>query len=614
MSVRFKLVVIILFVAIVPLTVSAWSTFGIHQSAFDANLAELHRKAAEHEATRLQAHLDGVTRGLRQLATQTISWPGLSPRERNAALWLVYRQAPEVAAAMLLDAKGTPVAVPAYVDQTAAQEEPGHPIVAGEAIAAFAKSAPLAKAISDQVAFGTPMTAKGVSGAVLPIAFGVPGAAPKSHWVVVAVVSLAPFCDEIVQQGPLEIVVVDGEGRSLCVSEGEEPLAVVEPAIVQRISGSETVWTYRDQTGEDLLAATAKLARGWRVIAQQPTETAYAASRRIRLQTVFWVALSLVVALAAGLFLARSISRPLERLAEAARQLAQGNVDHRVNMTEQDEFGRLGAAFDQMSDEIRAWNLELRERVEERTLELREAHQQLLRSEKAAATGTFSAGVASEMTDPLTSVLGIMQLLLGRARKDPARSRDVELLESAEKEALRIRAVVSRVRTLAQRQSELQFAPVRVNDLADSTLDMLTSELQSGGVEVVRAYGKDLPEARGNFTQLQQALLQVLSNSVNAVGDDARIVVSTLVTESGMLRIVVADNGCGIVEHDVDRIFEPFFTTGDASAGAGLGLSIAQRIIEEHHGTIGATSTRGEGTVVSIALPLATPEASASES
>ena len=92
------------------------------------------------------------------------------------------------------------------------------------------------------------------------------------------------------------------------------------------------------------------------------------------------------------------------------------------------------------------------------------------------------------------------------------------------------------------------------------------------------------------------------------------IVVSTLLTESGMLRIVVADNGCGIVEQDLDRIFEPFFTTGDASAGAGLGLSIAQRIIEEHHGTISATSTRGEGTVISIALPLESPEASTSES
>ncbi len=614
MSVRLKLVIIILFVAIVPLTVSAWSTFGIHQSAFDANLAELHRKAAEHEATRLQAHLDGVTRGLRQLATQTISWPGLSARERNAALWLVYRQANEVAAALLLDERGTPVAVPAYVDQTAAQEEPGHPVVAGDAIAALAKGAPLQRAISGQVAFGTPLTTAGVDGPVLPIAFGVAGAAPASHWVVVAAISLAPFCSEISRQGALEIVVVDAEGRSLCASEGEEPLAVVEPAVVQRISGSETVWTYRNQEGDDLLAATAKMASGWRVIAQQPTELAYAASRRIRLQTVFWVALSLVVALAAGLFLARSISRPLERLAEAARQLAQGNVDHRVNLTEQDEFGRLGAAFDQMSDEIRAWNLELRERVEERTLELREAHQQLLRSEKAAATGTFSAGVASEMTDPLTSVLGIIQLLLGRARKDPARHRDAELLESAEKEGLRIRAVVSRVRTLAQRQSELQFAPVRVNDLIDSTLEMSKAELESGGVEVVRAYGKELPEARGNFTQLQQALLQVLSNAVSAVGDDARIVVSTLLTDSGMLRIVVADNGCGIVEQDLDRIFEPFFTTGDASAGAGLGLSIAQRIIEEHHGTIGATSRRGEGTVISIALPLASPEVSNSES
>ena len=103
---------------------------------------------------------------------------------------------------------------------------------------------------------------------------------------------------------------------------------------------------------------------------------------------------------------------------------------------------------------------------------------------------------------------------------------------------------------------------------------------------------------------IQQALLQVLTNAVAATGENGRIVVSTLLGERGMLRIVVSDNGCGIVPEDLEKIFEPFFTTGDASEGAGLGLAIAQRIVEEHHGTISARSRVGEGTVVSIALPV----------
>jgi two-component system NtrC family sensor kinase len=95
----------------------------------------------------------------------------------------------------------------------------------------------------------------------------------------------------------------------------------------------------------------------------------------------------------------------------------------------------------------------------------------------------------------------------------------------------------------------------------------------------------------------------VLTNAVDAVSRDPQIMVSTLVAGSGQVRIVIADNGCGILPGDLPSVFEPFFTTKVAAEGAGLGLSIAQRIIEDHHGTISVNSTEGEGTVVAIALP-----------
>jgi two-component system NtrC family sensor kinase len=430
--------------------------------------------------------------------------------------------------------------------------------------------------------------------------------------VVALGLSLRRFCGDVGRAEGFEILVTDGRGRAICAPQLEKPLAPVAPGLLAYIKRGQHVGTYVNQQGQQLVAATGQMSHGWRVVAQQPAELAYWSSRRIRAQTIFWIALSLVVALAAGLFLSRSISRPIERLVEGAGELARGNVAHRLRMEERDEFGRLGRAFDKMSDEIaardaeiRAFNAELQERVEERTLELREAHRRLLHSEKVAAAGSFSAGVASEINDPLTAVLGITQLLLTRAREAPGRSRDAELLASAEHEGQRMRGVIRRLQALAYGQAESRFSRIPVPGLLDATLSLLDSELQERQVQLVRGYADDLPAVRGNFTQLQQAVLQVLTNALAATREQPRIGVSALLSDSGMVRIVIADNGCGILPEDLERIFEPFFTTGDAAEGAGLGLAIVQRIIEQHHGTISATSTPGEGTVVAIALPAA---------
>jgi signal transduction histidine kinase len=613
-SVRIKLIIIILFVAVVPLTVLALTTLGIHQRAFEANLTELHRRTAEHEATRLQARLDALTRGVQVLATQTIAWPELTPAERDAALWLVYRQSDDVTMVLLLDEQSRQMAQPAYVNQRAAAEEPEHPPISPALAKALIEHLPQGRLQESELAFGEVFVGPGHEAPILPVALGVGGAGRGAHWVVALGLSLRAFCQEVGDIEGFEILLADDQERVICGPAAAQPLAPVDAGLLAYMERGPGVGSYVDQAGVELVAAIGQMSQGWRVVAQQPKDLAYWASQRIRAQTIFWIGLSLAVALAAGLFLSRTISRPIDRLMAGVRQLAQGNIGHRLRMTERDEFSRLGQAFDKMSDEIatrdaeiRAWNVQLRERVEERTLELQEAHRRLLHSEKVAAAGSFSAGVASEINDPLTAVLGTTQLLLHRAREDPKRAREVELLEGAEREGQRMRGVMRRLQALAHGQTESRFSRISVPGLLDSTLALLDSDLEQKQVEVVRGYAADLPPVWGNFTQLQQAVLQVLRNALAATKEAPRIVVSALLSESEMVRIVIADNGCGIVPADLDRIFEPFFTTGDASEGAGLGLAIAQRIIEQHHGSITATSTVGEGTVVAIALPAAGP-------
>jgi signal transduction histidine kinase len=347
---------------------------------------------------------------------------------------------------------------------------------------------------------------------------------------------------------------------------------------------------------------------GWTVVVRQPAEQAMAASRHMAWQTALWIAVSLGIAVAAGILLGRSVSEPIARLVHGAGELARGNLSYRLRMPDTDEFGSLGAAFDQMSEaiaardaEIRTWNKELQARVDARTRDLNEAHGLLLRSQKLAALSTLSEGVAHEINNPLTSVLGITQILLDEARSDPGRAKEASLLEHVERAGVRMKGIVKRILALSEPRTRADLSPVRVNALFDATVHLLEREIAAAEVEVTCEFAQDPPPVLGEFTQLQQALLQVLGNAITAIGHKGRITLRTW-TDEVLVKLSVSDNGKGIAPEALARVFEPFYTTKDASAGEGLGLAIVHRIVDNHHGTIAVVSDVGKGTTVTIAL------------
>jgi two-component system, NtrC family, sensor kinase len=614
MTVRLRLVVIIVFVAMVPITVSALTGLRLHTRAHERGVGDLHRRTADDAAALSQAYLDGALRSLELMATETIRWDELGDEERGHALWLVYRQLAEVGAVALLDGKGDGIGQTAYQEPAAPLDElREHPLLTLADLEQFGHGIPHPQALAKGVAVGAPFAAGG--GVLLPIGLRVRGTGGQT-WVVAVALSMDRLCRAQLAAGAVRVRLLDGDARVLCGGSPALALAPADADLRAKLASAATRTSatgYRDDSGRTMVMALAALPVGWTAVADQPRARAFAASRRLLLQSLFWIAVSLVIALVAGVLLAQSIDRPVRALAAGTRALAAGDFGHRLPATGSDELARLAQAFNAMGGEIqrrdaeiRAWNEELQGRVEARTRELREAQAQLLEAHKLAAVSSLGAGFAHEINNPLTGVLGLTQVLRARAGKD-GRTRDVELLATVEVEATRIRDIIQRVQELAQVQEGRGFTRVKVVRLLDDAAAVIADRAAAAGVAVIRQHGEGVGELMGDGPRLQHALLQLLDNALAAspAGGSITLASSQLGDNAELVKLEVKDTGAGIAPEHLTRIFEPFFTTKRSWRGQGLGLSVAFTIIQAHGGQLKVASEPGQGTTFTILLPAA---------
>ncbi|PYT09913.1 MAG: hypothetical protein DMF49_00710 [Acidobacteria bacterium] len=315
----------------------------------------------------------------------------------------------------------------------------------------------------------------------------------------------------------------------------------------------------------------------------------------------------LLLCTAIGLGLVKIIGGPLRDLVAATRRVAAGDLSVRVSPSSADEIGELGEAFNRMAAdleiaraEVLAERAELERRVASRTAELERAQETLVHSEKMSALGQLIAGVAHELNNPLTVVLGYVGLILEQT-KDPDLRRKLELMSG---EAERSRKLVRNLLAFARKQKP-ERAEIQVNEVVATTVGL--REYPSGeDISLETDLEGDLPPILGDFHQLQQVLLNLLVNAEQAIKDSRkgrRIKVSTRLRE-GKIQIAVEDDGPGIRAANRGRIFEPFFTTKEVGRGTGLGLSICYGIIAEHAGAIEVDSEEGRFTRFTITLPV----------
>ena len=234
----------------------------------------------------------------------------------------------------------------------------------------------------------------------------------------------------------------------------------------------------------------------------------------------------------------------------------------------------------------------------------RQLEQQLRQTEKLSAIGKLVAGVAHELNNPLTSIIGYSSTLQ-REDLPPAFRDDLEIIF---RQAQRARFIVRDLLTFA-RKFDLETEPVNINDLISSSLSAIKSELRANGIQVNSELDFSLPQTMADPHQLEQVFINLISNAIHALMtiEGPRRLTITSKQVADQIHLTFSDNGPGISKNILDRIFDPFFSTKDVGQGTGLGLSICFGIITEHNGQIRAKSNGHGGAIFYIELPIVTP-------
>jgi two-component system NtrC family sensor kinase len=300
----------------------------------------------------------------------------------------------------------------------------------------------------------------------------------------------------------------------------------------------------------------------------------------------------------------RRLTHPLSELRAGAEAVGRGDFSRRVRPPANDECGDLAEAFNQMTANLQTSRTELEKAVEI----LRATQTQLIQSEKLAAVGQFVAGVAHELNNPLTAVIGFSDLLVHTTDDVAIRPH----LDRIAKSAQRCHKIVQNLLSFA-RQHPPEREPLAVNGAIDDVLELMAYDLRTSNIQVVRGLEEGLPMILADRHQLQQVFSHVISNArqaVQAVRTDGKLTVRTR-RAGDRVRIEFTDNGPGIRPEHLPRIFDPFFTTKPVGKGVGLGLSLSYGIVLEHGGAITAASELGQGATFAIELPVAPPAAGA---
>jgi PAS domain S-box-containing protein len=232
--------------------------------------------------------------------------------------------------------------------------------------------------------------------------------------------------------------------------------------------------------------------------------------------------------------------------------------------------------------------------------------ERMVMTDRLASIGELSSGIAHELNNPLTSVIGIIQLLMERNDIPDDILKDLQLVNSEGQRAAR---VVKNLLVFARKHpNEAQLASV--NQAVEKVLELRAYDQKVSNIEVIKDFAADLPQVEMDYFQIQQVFLNIVINAEFAMKEahnGGKLVIKTELA-GDMVRVSFKDDGPGIPEENLKRIFNPFFTTKEVGKGTGLGLSICHGIISQHHGNIYAESEFGKGAMFVVELPVNPPE------
>ena len=235
--------------------------------------------------------------------------------------------------------------------------------------------------------------------------------------------------------------------------------------------------------------------------------------------------------------------------------------------------------------------------------DLATAQAHLFQSAKLSAIGEFAAGIAHEIRNPLTTIIGDAQLLM--ADMKPGQP-EYESLKAIERSGKRASKVIGNLLSFS-RQEEYELTPIDINSSIDSALSLIAYQIERSNVSIIKDLAADLPLVPASIHHLEEAWINLLINARDAIPakQAGEIRITSRLDESGRaVQVFVSDTGVGIPKANLGRVFAPFFTTKDVNEGTGLGLYITYKTIDRHNGLIELDSEEGKGTTVTVTLPI----------
>jgi len=307
----------------------------------------------------------------------------------------------------------------------------------------------------------------------------------------------------------------------------------------------------------------------------------------------------------------RLIHQPIRHIRDTMIRAGEGDFTARAHQVRHDEIGTVAAGLNDMLQRLQDFHTALQDRVDEATAELRDRNEELVdtyqrvfslrealaRAEQLAAVGQLAASVAHQVGTPLNLISGYVQMLQEEVSDNP---RSAERLTIVQEQIAKVATVVRTLLDQSRRPAER--APADVESLLSRVADVAQPKLDASGIALTLEIEPDLPPIWADPEQLELAMLNLITNGLDAMPNGGALAIRAARTDRGV-RIQVSDTGVGIPQDLLPRIFQPWVTTKPAGHGTGLGLSITRDVVQRHGGNISVVSDRGRGATFTIDLP-----------
>ena len=329
---------------------------------------------------------------------------------------------------------------------------------------------------------------------------------------------------------------------------------------------------------------------------------------------VFTVTTALAFIVIGSVLLTRYLVKPLEKLIKATEDITDGYVPQPLETTGQNEIGTLSLSLARMTDKLKDDKQEIENYIhslEESNSQLKRAQSDVIRSEKLSSLGRLAAGVAHEIGNPIGIILGYVEILRQQGNTP---NENADALSRLENEVMRIDNIIRELLSFS-RPTTVAPHPILVNSIIKDAASFIAHQKAFRRIQVELHLAEDLPRVMADEGQLQQVMVNLFLNAIDAMPEGGTLSITTgqessthsaspqNVTASPAMSITVRDTGTGIEGNDLNKLFDPFYTTKSPGKGTGLGLSVCLSIVESFDGRLSVESTPGQGTIFTITLP-----------